>query len=261
MASLKIDSDFLIITSALTDQERGRLMLAMVRYADSGEEEELPGNERILWPYFRMRIDHNLQTAEAHAKAGKNGGRPRKAEGNREEANAADDNQQKPNETKENQTKPNETTLSGEKESEKEKGTQKEKDKEKEGVNEGAKAPCAREDFALFWAAYPNKQDKKKAQEVFARLRPSPALFTQIMDALDKQKRSEQWQKDGGRYIPLPTTWLRGRRWEDQVPVHPPGKTVSAQAYNQRSYTQEEWDAMGIDILAEARQERERMSG
>lgn len=45
-----------------------------------------------------------------------------------------------------------------------------------------------------------------------------------MMQALGRQKASADWQKDGGQYIPLPTTWLNGERWEDveQVEVQPP---------------------------------------
>ena len=38
-----------------------------------------------------------------------------------------------------------------------------------------------------------------------------------VLKALKAQKNSEQWKKDDGRFIPLPTTWLNGARWEDEV--------------------------------------------
>lgn len=47
-----------------------------------------------------------------------------------------------------------------------------------------------------------------------------------MMQALGRQKALADWQKDGGQYIPLPTTWLNGERWEDveQVEVQPPAR-------------------------------------
>ena len=33
------------------------------------------------------------------------------------------------------------------------------------------------------------------------------------MRSLDAHKRSSQWTKDGGAYIPHATTWLNGERW------------------------------------------------
>jgi len=31
-----------------------------------------------------------------------------------------------------------------------------------------------------------------------------------------RQKRSEEWTKDGGHFITDPVRWLRDRRWEDE---------------------------------------------
>ena len=35
-------------------------------------------------------------------------------------------------------------------------------------------------------------------------------------DSLKRALASADWQKDGGRYIPMASTWLNGRRWEDE---------------------------------------------
>ena len=37
------------------------------------------------------------------------------------------------------------------------------------------------------------------------------------MAALEAQKKSEDWLKDKGQFIPYPTTWLNQGRWEDEV--------------------------------------------
>ena len=71
--------------------------------------------------------------------------------------------------------------------------------------------------FDLFWNQYPKKVKKKKARELWRKLRPDAGLVSVIMDALEKQKRSDRWKRDGGQYIPDPTTWLNGRRWEDEL--------------------------------------------
>ena len=34
--------------------------------------------------------------------------------------------------------------------------------------------------------------------------------------ALKRQRGCEQWAEDGGKYIPLFSTWLNGRKWEDR---------------------------------------------
>ena len=42
-------------------------------------------------------------------------------------------------------------------------------------------------------------------------------LFQTIMDAIEKQKGSDDWKDEEGRYIPYPATWLERKGWEDEV--------------------------------------------
>lgn len=84
--------------------------------------------------------------------------------------------------------------------------------------------PEAEDAFHRFWDAYPKKLDKKRAYEVFKRLKVTPELLSQILSALERQKRSRQWCEANGQYIPYATTWLNGRRWEDEdkpLPARP----------------------------------------
>lgn len=71
--------------------------------------------------------------------------------------------------------------------------------------------------FPKFWALYPRKQDKAKAQKAFAKLKVTDDLFNLIAKGLAAQVVSADWLKDGGKYIPMPTTWLNGKRWEDEI--------------------------------------------
>jgi len=71
--------------------------------------------------------------------------------------------------------------------------------------------------FADFWNAYPRKIDKQDALKAWQKLAPNAELLRTILDALDLHKRSDQWTKDSGRYIPYPATWLNKRRWEAQL--------------------------------------------
>lgn len=70
--------------------------------------------------------------------------------------------------------------------------------------------------FNEFWNIYPKKKDKDRAQKAFMRIKPNEELFAQMKCALDKHKRSTQWRD--AQYIPYPSTWLNGKRWEDEVP-------------------------------------------
>ena len=75
--------------------------------------------------------------------------------------------------------------------------------------------------FEMFWDKYPKKTDKKKAKEKFLKL--DSELFNTIMYALDYQIQSTQW-KEG--YIPNPTTWINGERWEDKLENEKPIKEI-----------------------------------
>lgn len=71
--------------------------------------------------------------------------------------------------------------------------------------------------FAQFWEAYPKKKAKPVAEKAWAKIDPDEQLLADILSALDQQKRSRDWLKDCGQYIPNPASWLNGRRWEDEV--------------------------------------------
>ena len=76
--------------------------------------------------------------------------------------------------------------------------------------------------FDEFWKAYPNKKDKQKAIIAWAKHEPD---LQKVLKALKSQQNSEQWKKDNGQFIPLPTTWLNGARWEDEVTSTSTNKT------------------------------------
>ena len=38
-----------------------------------------------------------------------------------------------------------------------------------------------------------------------------------IINALIAQKKTEQWTRDGGKYIPHASTWLNQERWNDEI--------------------------------------------
>lgn len=71
--------------------------------------------------------------------------------------------------------------------------------------------------FEDFWQTYPRRQNKKAALAVWKRIdsKEHPA----ILEGIANWKRSEQWNRDGGQYIPLPSTFLQGERWTDEVEI------------------------------------------
>ena len=73
--------------------------------------------------------------------------------------------------------------------------------------------------FNIFWGAYPRKVAKKDAEKAFNGINPNEQLFNKILTAIGVAKKSEGWLKENGKYILYPTTWLNGKRWEDEVAV------------------------------------------
>ena len=71
--------------------------------------------------------------------------------------------------------------------------------------------------FNIFWEKYPKKLNKEKAHCAFMRIKQSEQLFEQILNALEIHKRCKQWRDK--QYIPYASTWLNGKRWEDEIPL------------------------------------------
>ena len=78
-------------------------------------------------------------------------------------------------------------------------------------------ATCYGDDFLSFWSLYPNKKNKAGASKSFSKLSPSADLLATILAAVEAQKASPDWIREGGQFIPYAQTWLNGARWEDEV--------------------------------------------
>lgn len=72
--------------------------------------------------------------------------------------------------------------------------------------------------FDLFWDSYPRKTAKKAAQKAWDTAKSRPDI-ADILQAIETQKKSEQWRKDNGKFIPYPATWLNQGRWDDKPVV------------------------------------------
>ena len=88
--------------------------------------------------------------------------------------------------------------------------------------------------FEKFWGVYPRKENKKKAKQAWEKISPDEKLVAKIMVGLEAHKSGEQWTRDGGKFVPHPTTWLNGERWEDEVKG---GKKKSTKYDNIRTTT------------------------
>lgn len=71
--------------------------------------------------------------------------------------------------------------------------------------------------FEEFYNKYPKKVKKQEVKKWFLKNKPSNELFSSMMNSLEQFRASKDWQKDGGQFIPYPSTWLNQKRWEDET--------------------------------------------
>lgn len=78
--------------------------------------------------------------------------------------------------------------------------------------------------FDIFWKAYPRKVSPADAKKAFSKLKVDEQLLEKMLKAIEQHKKTDQW-KDL-KYIPHPSTWLNGHRWEDEVQITSTGKSA-----------------------------------
>lgn len=99
MKYLKVWTSFKEVIEPLSDDEKGRLFVMMLIYAESfTEPSDFAGNERFIWPAAKQLIDLTYSESIRLSENGKKGGRPK-----------SNKNQTEATETNENQTEPNES--------------------------------------------------------------------------------------------------------------------------------------------------------
>lgn len=206
MAFCKIYYDFEERAADLPEDARARLLLALLRYAKTGERPAMDGPEKYLFSNFAIDIDRDKKTYESKVA---NGSKPKEAnqsESKRIEANRS--------ESKRISDTSSETPYDTE-DTEDTQDTEDMKNKD-QGQGNHARASALDRRFAAFWAAYPKKVGKQDALRAFARLKVGEGQLAAMLAAIEQQRASPQWAKDGGQYIPNPATWLRQGRWEDE---------------------------------------------
>jgi len=90
------------------------------------------------------------------------------------------------------------------------------KDQDKASDGDGKEIKYS-DSFEEFWKVYPKKIGKGAAYKSWKIIKPSDVLKEKIINAVKMQCNSIQWQKEGGQYIPNPSTWLNQERWNDEL--------------------------------------------
>ena len=201
----------------LTDTEFGKLIRAALTYSRDHDVEPLRGREAIVWDMVKWQMDRDAakyaETCEARRLAGSAGGKQKVANASKRKQKVA------------------------------KVANTKAKEKAKETITP-LQPPKGGERFDEFWYAYPRKEGKDAARKAFARRSPTKELLADMLAAIEAQKRSEQWQRDGGQFIPHPATWLNQGRWQDEVQQRGGG----SKGYVEHAMTDEELDALLVDL-------------
>ena len=69
--------------------------------------------------------------------------------------------------------------------------------------------------FDMFWRGYPRKIGKGAARKAWAKATDRPPILA-ILANIQAHVDSDQWQREGGQFIPHPATWLNQKRWDDE---------------------------------------------
>ena len=70
--------------------------------------------------------------------------------------------------------------------------------------------------FKMFWEAYPKcfrKANEKGCRAKFLKIKNLKEIFPDIINSLEMQKRSKQWNEQNAQFIPAPLTWINQERW------------------------------------------------
>ena len=214
----------------LTAEEQGRLFMALLDYSEFGREPEFTGMLRMAFRAIQRSMDRNTekweQTCAKRSEAGKKSAAAKAAKNFAETVSCKNENQET-DRSKTQQTATNST------EYEPEPDPEHEPEREPDNIADGkvpslqgeyadGKVPSLQRDgieregdFDCFWRAYPKKMGKAAAKRSFRQVR---IPLDRLLQALERQKRSPQWTRDQGRFIPNPATWLNQARWEDELP-------------------------------------------
>lgn len=183
----------------ISTEEAYSYLMAILDYGLDGEEPACSGAAAAMFLLTKPNLDASIKKAEAGAK----GGSTLQAAGGKVEANRK-------------QPVSNHESVASKPQPEE--GRRKKEEGNKD-VGSPPKAPQGAKrtdaEFEVFWSAYPTKVGKQPARKAFDKVK---VPIETLVAAIERQKCSSQWSKDGGQYIPNPATWLNQCRWEDQLP-------------------------------------------
>ena len=170
--------------AALPKKEQAAIILAVCDYAlYEREPEKLSPVGKTCFALIRPTLDSGRRKAAS----GKQGGKSGKQSASKSEANG--------------------------KQSAREKEREKEREREIERENECKGFAAEANSFAAFFSAYPRQSYEDEARQAWAALDPDD--LPAVLASLERWKGSENWAREGGRFIPSAAKWLSNGLWRD----------------------------------------------
>lgn len=205
---------------------------AILKYALDEEEPELRGSAKSAFMLTKLPLDTSIRRSESGKTGGESGKSSSKSQANlKQNASAPKANAKQTESKTEADRKPTESTTETKLEI---------RNKKLEISNQKGETPpipptgvedwgdpfpdeplppkepnVYEERFERFWSAYPRKVGKGECRRIWLKLKPSEELTQTMLSAVEAAKGCDQWRRDGGQYIPYPSTWLNQGRWED----------------------------------------------
>ena len=197
----------------LTDAECGQLLRAIFAHEDPERPEPtyLRGAAAMAYSFIKAQLDRDREEyekkCETNRKNGLKGGRPPKPKES-QETERFFEKPKKPDTDTDNDT---------DTDTDNDTDTETIKTLSPPAAVDAPKKDLQTERFDEFWKLYPRKVGKAAALKSWKKIKPTAELFERILTAVEAAKNSQQWQKDGGQYIPHPATWLNQGRWDDEL--------------------------------------------
>lgn len=191
---------------------RADLYDAICRYALTGEEPDLDKMPESAAVSF-LNAKPNLSVSRKRANAGEAGGKSTQAKRKQSQANGKQTS---------SKTESASESVRSEKEKEYECTPLTPHDESESTVSPGA-------DFEKLWNTYPSVRRGRyeEAREAFFTTILSEDEAQEALDNLTLWKQSDQWNKNGGQYVPYLANWLTRGIWHEAPPI-PSGKDVKA---------------------------------
>lgn len=108
----------------------------------------------------------------------------------------------------------------------------------------GAESTALVSEFDHLWAAFPHygrRSSKHRSRARYLALRPRP-LFADVLAGLKACAASEDWRRDGGRYVPAMEVWIARHGWDSSTATAPPSTDADKPYRHPLTDQLEQWE-------------------